>query len=64
MADKQRAAGAGFDEHLTKPVSPERLDEVIAVYGQRARSHAVGNGSQQLANPCYRSYSPAASGWK
>jgi signal transduction histidine kinase/ActR/RegA family two-component response regulator len=44
MADKQRAAEAGFDEHLTKPVSPERLDEVIAVYGQRARSRAVGNG--------------------
>jgi CheY-like chemotaxis protein len=28
--DKQRALDAGFDTHLTKPVPPEAIDEVIA----------------------------------
>ena len=28
--DKERAIEAGFDTHLTKPVSPEALDQVIA----------------------------------
>jgi signal transduction histidine kinase/CHASE3 domain sensor protein/ActR/RegA family two-component response regulator len=28
--DKRRAAGAGFDLHLTKPVDPGLLDEVVA----------------------------------
>jgi signal transduction histidine kinase len=28
--DKQRALEAGFDKHLTKPVPPEALDEIIA----------------------------------
>jgi PAS domain S-box-containing protein len=27
--DKQRAAAAGFDAHLTKPVEPERLEDVV-----------------------------------
>jgi len=28
--DKERARRAGFDEHLTKPVDPERLEKLIA----------------------------------
>jgi CheY-like chemotaxis protein len=28
--DKKRAADAGFDEHLTKPVDPDQLTQVIA----------------------------------
>jgi CheY-like chemotaxis protein len=27
--DRARASGAGFDEHLVKPVDPVMLDEVI-----------------------------------
>jgi signal transduction histidine kinase/ActR/RegA family two-component response regulator len=30
VADKERARGAGFDEHLTKPVDPERIEKLIA----------------------------------
>jgi CheY-like chemotaxis protein len=29
-ADVQRARDAGFDHHLTKPVDPQRLNEVIS----------------------------------
>ncbi len=29
-ADKQRALSAGFDEHLTKPVKIERLQELLS----------------------------------
>jgi CheY-like chemotaxis protein len=28
--DERRALEAGFDAHLTKPVEPKRLEEVIA----------------------------------
>ena len=28
--DKKRAADAGFDEHMTKPVDPDLLSRVIA----------------------------------
>lgn len=29
-ADRERARGAGFDEHLTKPIDPARLHKVLA----------------------------------
>ena len=29
-ADRQRALAAGFDDHMTKPVSPEALRELLA----------------------------------
>ncbi len=32
--DKRRAREAGFDEHLTKPISPDMLDRVIAAGAQ------------------------------
>ena len=32
--DRRRAFAAGFDVHLVKPVTPERLDEVIAAASQ------------------------------
>jgi len=44
--DKQRAAEAGFDEHLTKPVPPEKIDEVVATY-LAPHAKAVGNGSPE-----------------
>lgn len=37
-ADERRALEAGFDAHLTKPVEPERLDEVIARLPRPRRS--------------------------
>jgi CheY-like chemotaxis protein len=27
--DKARASAAGFDQHLTKPVDPEKLEELL-----------------------------------
>jgi len=37
--DKQQAAEAGFNAHLTKPVEPDILDEVLAtdIDADRAR---------------------------
>jgi two-component system, sensor histidine kinase len=35
--DRRRALEAGCDLHVTKPVSPERLDEILASAGARAR---------------------------
>jgi len=29
-SDRARALAAGFDEHVVKPVSPERLEQLIA----------------------------------
>jgi PAS domain S-box-containing protein len=34
-SDRQRAADAGFDHHFTKPIDPERLDDVLAGVPQR-----------------------------
>jgi CheY-like chemotaxis protein len=36
--DRQRAIAAGFDAHLTKPVDPERLIELIEQTGDPNRS--------------------------
>jgi CheY-like chemotaxis protein len=33
--DRQRALDAGFDAHVTKPVSPEQLSEILASPGRR-----------------------------
>ena len=33
--DRQRAVEAGFDAHLTKPVSPERLTAVLATFARQ-----------------------------
>jgi CheY-like chemotaxis protein len=30
-ADKRKALGAGFDHHLTKPVDPEKLEQLFEV---------------------------------
>jgi CheY-like chemotaxis protein len=30
--DKERARRAGFNEHLTKPVDPERLEKIITAH--------------------------------
>jgi len=35
--DRRRALDAGFDTHLTKPVTPERLTKAIAAYRPEAR---------------------------
>jgi len=36
--DRQRALSAGFDEHLPKPVDPERLVRVLAQLMRKLRS--------------------------
>lgn len=41
--DKQRAKTAGFDEHMTKPVEPERVDAFLATLGDRS-SRSIGLG--------------------
>jgi PAS domain S-box-containing protein len=35
VEDKERAAAAGFDHHLTKPVATEALEELLAQFSQR-----------------------------
>jgi len=35
LSDQRRAFEAGFDEHLTKPVSIDRLSQVIRVLNER-----------------------------
>jgi CheY-like chemotaxis protein len=42
-ADRHRAAEAGFDLHLVKPVGPEVLRRLLAGFG---------GGGQRLAGPC------------
>ena len=37
LEDKRKAIEAGFDEHLTKPVDPEALEEAIAFAASRDR---------------------------
>jgi CheY-like chemotaxis protein len=34
-ADRRRALEAGFDAHLTKPVTPERLQQTIGGLAER-----------------------------
>ena len=36
--DRQRALAAGFDEHMAKPVDPERVIEVLARLVREAKS--------------------------
>ncbi len=41
LGDRERALAAGFQEHVPKPVRPERLAEVVAslVHGDAPRVH-------------------------
>jgi CheY-like chemotaxis protein len=39
--DRSTAIAAGFDHHLTKPVDPERLQELLASHRPIERRHAV-----------------------
>jgi CheY-like chemotaxis protein len=42
MADDQRKSSeAGFDAHVVKPVTPERLDEILALASRRASISAA-----------------------
>ncbi len=43
--DRQRAAAAGFDEHLTKPVDPNRLYEILLERLEQQRGHAAQHGA-------------------
>jgi CheY-like chemotaxis protein len=38
----RRTAAAGFDLHLTKPVEPQRLVDVLFGFERRLRGHAAG----------------------
>jgi len=42
--DRQRALAAGFDVHLVKPVTLERLDEAIATASRHARQPVARTG--------------------
>ncbi|HSE93113.1 MAG TPA: response regulator [Methylomirabilota bacterium] len=41
LTDRRKALAAGFDLHLTKPVEPERLDEVLALAARRSPRRKV-----------------------
>jgi CheY-like chemotaxis protein len=34
---RQRSAQAGYDQHLTKPVDPDTLEQILAHHGSRRR---------------------------
>jgi CheY-like chemotaxis protein len=53
--DKQLAADAGFDAHLTKPADPARLAEVIGGLSQRRR----GGGLLGAPQKKWRAFQPA-----
>ncbi|MGH8221203.1 MAG: ATP-binding protein [Steroidobacteraceae bacterium] len=45
-ADKQRAAAAGFDHHVTKPVDPEELERIITGFSKAGSSdRLIGDGA-------------------
>lgn len=45
-ADKRRAAEAGFDEHMTKPVDPEELERMIAAFSkEKSGDRLVGDSA-------------------
>ena len=48
--DRSRALEAGFDVHLTKPVSPEQLAEVLAE-SVRATSTVATRGGRIVPEP-------------
>ncbi|HTW38762.1 MAG TPA: ATP-binding protein [Steroidobacteraceae bacterium] len=39
--DKDRAAAAGFDHHLTKPVATEALEQLLAQFSERSAAQAA-----------------------
>jgi CheY-like chemotaxis protein len=39
--DRQAALAAGFDEHLTKPVDPERVERLLASFLAEQEGRAV-----------------------
>ena len=49
VEDKQKAAAAGFDEHLTKPAEPDILQRAIAVVA--ARRSTLRSASPTQASP-------------
>lgn len=44
LADRQRALSAGFDQHLTKPVSPDELQRLIAGVAERSAGSKAPGG--------------------
>jgi CheY-like chemotaxis protein len=48
--DRERALAAGFDEHLPKPVAPDRLITVLKQLAATTRS-AIGEGAQNNLTP-------------
>jgi CheY-like chemotaxis protein len=46
MADDQRKSSeAGFDAHVVKPVTPERLEEILVMASRRAATGAAREGA-------------------
>jgi CheY-like chemotaxis protein len=45
--DVQRSKSAGFDYHLTKPLDPTNLDNVLAEIWERIRRHRSDSSSEK-----------------
>jgi signal transduction histidine kinase/ActR/RegA family two-component response regulator len=46
--DKEKAKAAGFDEHFTKPVSPEQVEEVLAAFLRNPRPVEASDSGGRL----------------
>jgi two-component system, sensor histidine kinase len=46
--DKEKAKAAGFDEHFTKPVSPEQVEEVLAAFLRNPRPAEANDSGGRL----------------
>ena len=44
--DKQRAAAAGFDHHLTKPVAPEALEQLLEQFSLHIQQGRAASGAR------------------
>jgi CheY-like chemotaxis protein len=49
-SDVQAAIDAGFDEHLTKPPDPERLERLLIGTDRRAGDRSVSSGGHSRHN--------------
>jgi len=47
--DKERSSGAGFDHHLTKPVDPSQIEQLLADYSRQLQGRRVSASGHAFA---------------